>query len=118
MEILPVIISGVVSYKLCDLLTNPKSKIWNGFPRVKSKRIDFFPSVRVKIKGRVVHFHHWFNYSLLLGISVFVTGGMLDSWIVRGLLMGGVVQGLATPSARKLIYKEEWLQNMLSRLNK
>jgi len=45
---------------------------------------------------------------VLLCISIFVTGGVLDSWITRGALMGGIIQGLTTksPTARKIIYRK------------
>lgn len=112
-QLLYGLMTALLSYKICNFVTHPKSKIWHKMPRVKVKRVELLPSLRVIVKGRVVHFHHWFNFSLLLCVSIFVTGGLLDSWITRGFLLGGVIQGLSTPSARKLIYKEEWLLKML-----
>lgn len=113
MDLLPLIVSGVISYKICNLFTHPHSKIWNNYPKLKIKRIELLPSIRILIKGKVIHFHHWFNFSVLICISIFVTGGILDSWITRGVLLGGVIQGLSIPSARKLIYNEEWIRKML-----
>jgi hypothetical protein len=113
MDLLPIVITGALSYKVCNLMTHPKSKVWNTLPRVKVSRFNLFPSIRIEIKGRVIHFHHWFNYSVLLCISAFTANSFLDSPITRGFLMGGVVQGLSIPSARKLIYKEDWLRKML-----
>jgi hypothetical protein len=112
MPFLPFIISGAISYKLCNIFTNPNSNVWKRLPRINSKRVDFFPSIRIKIKGRIIHFHHWFNYSVLLGISIFVQGGVLDSWAVRGFLMGGVIQGLLLP-VKKMVYKEELIAKVL-----
>lgn len=107
------IITTILSYKLCNLFTHPKSKIWKKYPSVKIKKVELLPSIRIIVKGKVIHFHHWFNFSVLLCISIFVTGGILDSYITRGFLLGGIIQGLSIPSARKLIYKEDWLKQML-----
>ncbi len=62
--------------------------------------------------GRTIHFHHWFNFSVLLAISAFSNMGLLDHGITRGLLLGGVIQGLRLPKEhRKLIYKNSELTN-------
>lgn len=103
----------LLSYKLCNVFTHPKSKVWHKFPSLKIKRLELLPSIRITVKGRVIHFHHWFNFSLLLVISVFVNSVVLDFWLTRGFLLGGVIQGLSIPSARKIVYKEEWLRKML-----
>jgi hypothetical protein len=113
MQYFYALIIAVLSYIVCELLTHPKSKIWKKLPQVKVRRLELFPSIRVQIKGHIIHFHHWFNYSVLLGVSVFVSSSFLDSWITRGFLTGAVIQGLLTPSARKLIYKEEWFRKMI-----
>ncbi len=97
--------SALASYKIFNIFSHPDSKLWQAWPRLKFKRVDFFPSQRITVKGRVIHFHHWLNFSILLCISFFVSVGVLDSWITRGALLGGIIQGLSIPSARKIIYK-------------
>lgn len=107
------ILTTLISYKICNLFTHPKSKVWRKFPHLKIKRLELLPSIRITVKGRVIHFHHWFNFSLLLVVSILINNVVLDFWLTRGFLLGGVIQGLSTPSARKLVYKEEWLKKML-----
>jgi hypothetical protein len=94
------------SFSVCSLFTHPKSKIWKHYPKLKIKRLELLPSVRITIKGRVIHLHHWMNLSIILVITIFM--GVMDSWVTRGVLIGGIVQGLTTPSptARKIIYKK------------
>lgn len=108
MPFLYVAIVTPISYKIWNYLSHPNSKVWNNLPQIKLRWFQLFPSVRIFIKGRVIHFHHWFSLSILLCISIFVTGGILDSWITRGALMGGIIQGLTTksPTARKIIYRK------------
>lgn len=113
MQYFYTLLVAILSYNLCNLFTHPKSKIWNNYPKLKIKKLEILPSIRILVKGKVIHFHHWFNFSVLLCVSIFVTGGILDSYITKGFLLGGIVQGLSIPSARKLVYKEDWLIQML-----
>jgi hypothetical protein len=104
MEFFPVAISVIAGYKISNLFSHPKSKVWQKMPRLRIKHYELFPNIRITLKGKVIHLHHWFNYSIILCISIFVTGGILDSWITRGLLMGSIVQGLRFPD-RSIIQK-------------
>jgi hypothetical protein len=106
MQVFYTLVAIIASYKMCNIFTHPNSRIWKKFPKFKVKRLELLPSIRIYVKGRVVHLHHWFNLSLLLCISIFVSSGILDSWITRGALMGGIIQGLSIKSARHFIYKE------------
>lgn len=94
MHIVLPFLSSVAGYAVSHLISNPKSKINKKLPTIKIKGVEFMPSIKISVKGRIIHFHHWFNFTLLLCISVFVTSALLDSWLTRGFLMGGVVQGL------------------------
>jgi hypothetical protein len=109
MQVFFTLVSILAGYKFCNIFTHPNSKIWRNYPHLKIKRVELLPSIRIFIKGRFIHFHHWFNLSMLLCVSIFVTGGLLDSWITRGVLMGGIIQGLTNPSptARKIIYRKK-----------
>lgn len=109
METIYTFITVITSYKIWNIMSHPDSKLWNRFPKVQIKWVQFFPSIKIFVKGRVIHFHHWFHLSVLLCISIFVTGGILDSWITRGFLMGGILQGLTNPSptARKIFYHKK-----------
>jgi hypothetical protein len=109
MEVIYTFITVITSYKIWSIFSHPNSKLWNRWPRIKIKWIQIFPSIRITVKGRVIHIHHWFHLSILLCISTFITGGILDSWITRGFLMGGIIQGLTNPSptARKVFYHKK-----------
>jgi len=109
MQVFYTLISVLAGYNFCNLFTHPNSNIWKNYPRLKIKGLELLPSIRILIKGKIIHFHHWFNLTLLLCVSIFVTGGILDSWITRGALLGGIIQGLTTPSpnARKIIYHKK-----------
>jgi len=97
MQFLYALASALASYGICNFFTHPNSKIRQKLPNLRIKRVEFFPSLRLVGKAKIIHFHHWFNFSLLLCLSIFVTSGFLDSWITRGALLGGIVQGLKFP---------------------
>jgi len=97
MQIIYTVIFAIVGYVSSRLASHPNSKINRKLPKVRVKNVYLLPSLQIAIRGKVLHLHHWFNFTVLLCISIFVTGGILDSWLTRGFLIGGVIQGLRFP---------------------
>jgi len=97
MELVYAFLSSIAGYLTFRFTSHPNSRIHKKLPQIKLKNIQIFPSIRITIRGRIIHFHHWFSFTILLCISIFVTGGILDSWLTRGFLLGGVFQGLRFP---------------------
>lgn len=109
MEALSLLPATALGYLTFRVATHPKSRIWNKMLRksVKTKRLQIFPSLRFRVAGRTFHIHHWLGFSILLAISNFEQSGFLSNTITRGMLLGGVLQGLSLPrDHRKIIYKE------------
>lgn len=103
MSILTVLMAAIAGFIILQLVTHPtKSKIRRKMPDIKTKRVQVFPVWRIWYNDKIIHFHHWFNFALLLIISVFVTSSFLDSNITRGFLLGGVLQGLTLKDGRNL----------------
>jgi len=94
MELIYTILSAIFGYTTLRATSRPNSRIHRNLPNIKIKNVELLPSIRITIRGHVIHIHHWFHFTLLLCISIFVTGGILDSWLTRGFLMGGIAQGL------------------------
>ena len=97
MQVIYTLFSTLVGYVTFRFMTHPNSRIHRKLPQIKFKHLQLFPSVVISIRGRIIHLHHWFSFTILLCISIFVTGGILDSWLTRGFLLGGVFQGLRFP---------------------
>lgn len=109
MEYLSILPPTALGYLTFRLTTHPKSRIWNKLLRksVKTRRVQIFPSIRFRFAGRTFHLHHWLSLSMLLALSSFEQSGFLANTLTRGVLLGGVLQGLSLPSAhRKIVYKE------------
>lgn len=101
LSILPAISLGYLTFKATS---HPEARLRKKLPNIKIKRIQVLPVIRIHAYGRVFHFHHWFNLSLLLALSGVTSFAILDHYFTRGLMIGGIIQGLTLPE-RRLIYK-------------
>lgn len=109
---IPATVLGYLTFKAT---AHPGSKIRRKLPNLKVKRVQVFPVFRFYIFGRVIHLHHWFCFSILLGLSVFISIGILDHIFLRGMLLGGVIQGLRLPKEhRKIVYRDFSLERLTS----
>ena len=61
MQALYALISLLAGFKICDVLTHPDSKIRRKTPTIKIRGFELLPSIRITVRGRFVHFHHWMN---------------------------------------------------------
>jgi hypothetical protein len=103
MTIFTVLLSAIAGFAILQYVTHPtKSKIRRKMPDIKTKGVQIFPIWRIWYDDKIIHFHHWFNFALLLLISAFITSPFLDSSIIRGFLLGGVLQGLTLKDGRNL----------------
>ena len=109
-EVTTVLPAAMTGFVTMNVLTHPRSRVWHKLKakNYKTQKVQVFPSLRYFKEDKVIHLHHWFNFGLLLVISIFVTNNFLDSNITRGFLLGGVLQGLSygDGNARKLIYQK------------
>lgn len=106
MEYLSLVPATALGYLTFRATTHPNSKIRRKMPNIKVKRLQVFPVIRVNVFDRWVHLHHWMSFSFLLALSGFVSIGILDHVLTRGILLGGIIQGLTLPKGhRGLIYK-------------
>ena len=115
MEVLSIIPATALGYLTLRATTHPTSRIRRKMPNFKVKRVQVFPVLRINIFGRVIHLHHWMSFSILLAISFFISAGILDFVVTKGLLLGGIIQGLSLPKEhRKIIYKDFSLERLTS----
>ncbi len=115
MELLSIIPGAALGYATLRATTHPTSRIRKRLPNFRVKRVQVFPVFRINIFGRVLHLHHWMSFSLLLIASLFVTTGILELTVTKGLLLGGIFHGLTMPKGhRKIIYKDFSLEALTS----
>lgn len=108
MHILYFLLAVSLGFLACDIITHPESGLREKGKRVKIGPIQLYPTLRVSVKGRVVWFHHWVSMTVVLFVSIFfITGGILDYTFIKGLLVGGILQGLTFPDRKKFISHEQ-----------
>lgn len=115
MEILSIVPATVLGYLTFRATSHPTSKIRRKLPNLKVKRVQVFPVVRIYLFGRVIHLHHWFAFSIILIISAFISFGIFDYVFTKGVLLGGIIQGLTLPKGhRQIIYRDFSLERLTS----
>lgn len=115
MEYLSLLPATALGYLTLRATSHPTSKIRRRMPNVKVKRVQLFPVLRVFMFGRVIHLHHWVSFSIILVISAFISFGIFDYLFTKGLLLGGIIQGLRLPKEhRQIIYKDFSLERLTS----
>jgi hypothetical protein len=73
----------------------PKIGIWN---------IEILPNFRIHIGSKTYHFHHWFVFALIILIPLLLAENFSYPIILKGLLIGGILQGLRYPNKFKFRY--------------
>ena len=107
MEVLSLLPATALGYLTFRATSHPSSRIRKKLPNVKVKRIQVFPVVRLHVFNRVIHLHHWFTFSLILASSPFANLGILEHIFTKGLLLGGIIQGLTLPRGhRSIVYRD------------
>lgn len=115
MEYLSLIPATALGYLTLRVTTHPSSRIRKKLPNIKKGRVQIFPVLRIKLFGRVIHIHHWISFSVLLILSFFITWGIFDFMVTKGILLGGIIQGLTMPKEhRKIIYKDFSIERLTS----
>ncbi len=115
MEYLSLIPATALAYLASRTITHPSSRIRKKMPNINSKRFQVFPVLRIKVLGRVIHFHHWIFFSAILIISFFVSLGVMDYIVTKGMFLGAIVHGLTLPKKhRQIIYKNHSLEKIIA----
>ena len=115
MEYISIVPATALGYLTLKATTHPTSRFRRKLPNIKTKRVQFFPVLRINIFRRVIHFHHWVNFSILLVLSFFISVGILDFVVTKGILLGGIIHGLTLPKEhRKIIYRDFSLERLTS----
>jgi hypothetical protein len=105
MAFITFVLSSILGLSLNHILTHPKSKINKKLPFIKIKCFQISPFFGLKLKTKSIHIHHWVSYSLILIITITITGGSLINSITNGFLIGSIVQGISYPDWKKTIYE-------------
>jgi len=95
--------SILLGYIINRSLSKDGSKINKYLPFIKIRFIQFCPSIKINIGKRYIHLHHWLTYSIVLIITLTLNAGVLDTLFSKGLLVGGILQGLTFPDWKTIV---------------
>ena len=97
---LPAFLGSFLLYRLY-------SRNYKRLPRLKIRRIEIFPSLKIYGSVKIIHFHHWLDFSILLLIIIVFGGGIFDSIFIKGLLSGPILEGILPSNNPRVIYKQD-----------
>jgi len=87
-------------------ITKKGSKINRNLPLIKVRFIQFCPSVKIHMRSRYIQIHHWLTYSIVLIVTLTLNAGVFDTLFSKGLLLGGILQGLTFSDWKTIIVKK------------
>jgi hypothetical protein len=89
-----------LGYVLFLYLTHPEKKK-NKIPKVRVWKIELLPNIRIHFHGRIYHIHHWTILALVTLATLVNYEGFQFLTIVKGVAIGGTIQGLRYPDRFK-----------------
>lgn len=115
MDLLTFLPATFLGYKFFKVVSDDRrSTVAKQRPQIKIWRFQFSPNLRVFVKGRVIHMHHWINLSILLTFTFFLNMGFMDYMFTKGLMVGGILQGLTFPDFKNVVYRAPDYTNIIS----
>jgi hypothetical protein len=99
--------SLLLSYQFNNSLSKKGHRINKRLPSIKIKFLQLSPNIKIHFKNRSIHIHHWLTYSVMLIIAFTLNTGIFESFLSRGYLVGGILQGLSFPDWKKIIIQKD-----------
>ena len=73
-------------------------------PLLKYKNIEFSPYVRIHIRKKTYHLHHWITLTVITGITFLWTDSFSHYLLLKAAGIGGIIQGLRYKDRFKFWY--------------
>jgi hypothetical protein len=102
-----IIIGSLVSFSVFHYTSHPKSRFHKKIPIKKFFNIQIVPHINLSLKKRVIHLHHWMLFSPLFAFAQTGDRGILSAGVMKGLLIGGIIQGLMYKDRFHIIFKQQ-----------
>lgn len=99
-----------LGYVLFLYLTHPEKKK-HKVPELRIWRIELLPNIRIHSRAKTYHIHHWAVLTLVTALTLLSYEGFQYLTIIKGLAIGGVIQGLMYPDRFKFRHHKEPNQN-------
>lgn len=103
------IFSLTIGYYFSNLVSDPGKKK-HKLPQIKIKNLEIMPNVRLHIRSKTFHIHHWVYWSVAAVLIVHFYDGVQQA-LFQGATLGGVIQGLRYPDRFKIRYPRQVSSN-------
>lgn len=70
-------------------------------PKIRYKNLEILPYVRIHYRQKTFHIHHWLTLSIITVLSITIYSGWTHAELLRGVAVGGIIQGLRYPDRFK-----------------
>jgi hypothetical protein len=107
MNVLFFFCSILLGYVINRSLSKDGHRIKKRLPFIKIKFIQFCPNVKIHVGNKYIWVHHWITYSIVLIITLTLNVGVLDTLITKGVLVGGILQGLTFPDWKNVVINKK-----------
>lgn len=98
-------LSIILGYIFNRSLSKQGGVINKKLPHIKIKFLQIGPNIKLHFRNKSLHIHHWITYSIVLIITLTFNAGFLDTVISKGILVGGILQGLSFPDWKRVVIK-------------
>lgn len=105
-----------LGYFLFLYLTHPDKKK-HRVPEVRVWRIELLPNIRIHSRARIYHIHHWAVLTLVTALTLLNYEGFQYLTLIKGIAIGGIIQGLRYPDRFKFRHHKEADQNFSRTVN-
>lgn len=103
------------SPRLANRLRRVKRHVYGKLvPTIKARKFELLPAVRINLKNRQVHIHHWIPLSVILGFFIYHSDNITSWTTLKSFMAGGVVQGFLYKDRFKIFKKNEVPDQSLS----
>lgn len=94
-----------LGYVLFLYFTHPEKKK-HKVPQLRIWRVELMPNIRIHSKSKIYHIHHWVILTLVTAITLLNYEGFQYLTVIKGIAIGGIIQGLRYPDRFKFRHSQ------------
>lgn len=98
------LIGGVIGYLSFTLTSHPNSPLAGKLPKKNFKRFHFAPEIKLELRNRFIHLHHWLLFIGVYALILTIDKGFLRTDLFQGFVVGSIAQGLTYEDRFMFIY--------------
>lgn len=98
-------VGTLLGFSFFWMTSHPKSPVNKKLPQKSIKNVSYSPNIHIKKEDKAYRLHHWTIFSFFYLPLIFIRKGFLKSKIMRGFILGSIIQGLTYKDRFNLIKK-------------